>query len=52
MCEIAPKSQKNYDAGLVAMLKELYAGGAMLRFVVAAKQGVVCMWESLILRLR
>ncbi|WP_258031689.1 hypothetical protein [Campylobacter concisus] len=30
MREIAPKSQKNYDAGLVAMLEELYAGGVIL----------------------
>ena len=31
MRKIAPKSQKNYDAGLVAILEELYAGGAMLK---------------------
>ena len=46
------KKPENYDAGLVAMLEELYAGARCLRFVVAAKQGAVCMWESLISRLR
>ena len=47
------KKPENYDVDLVAMLKESYTLVALcLRFVVAAKQGVVCMWESLILRLR